>query len=169
MILRLVVQKSAWAEPLTSLAPATFADLPALVDIGEQFFRSTGMVIAGLSFDRASMEAFLADMLDSPDHVLFVARDKNTVVGVVGGFLTAPMFNRNVRVAQESFWYVSPESRKTGVGEALYRTFAQWAEAMGAVTLVMATVGDKPSNDRIHDRYIEQGFQALERHYFKPL
>jgi GNAT superfamily N-acetyltransferase len=79
------------------------------------------------------------------------------------------MFNQNIRVAQETFWYVEPEYRKNGVGEALFNTFEQWAKAKGAVTLVMATVGDKPSNKKVHDLYLKQGFLPLERHYFKGI
>ncbi|MGI0034283.1 MAG: GNAT family N-acetyltransferase [Nitrososphaera sp.] len=147
------------------LSPATLADIPALLPIGEQFWRTTGMIHAGLNLDLDSLTATLTTMMHEPNQVLFVVKADGVIVGVVGGFITPAPFNNKQSIAQESFWYVLPEHRRGGVGQALYDTFEAWAKAKGATALVMATIGNK----KLHEYYLAHGFHALESHYFKAL
>lgn len=145
------------------------ADIPALVVIGEKFFRASKLEGAGISFDADSMRDSLLAMLAAPDtQCLFVARDDKVVAGVIGGQVSAPMMNHDMLVAQESFWWVEPDYRKRGVGEVLYGAFEEWAKRIGATVVVMATVG-APEKNSLHDGYLAQGFLPLERHYFRAL
>lgn len=145
-------------------------DIPALVELGLRFWKLTGMDYAGLDCNPESLRVSLKGMVDSDEQLLVCAWDESgRVVGVLGAFVAAPYFNHDQSIVQETFWYVEPEHRASGVGGTLERMMYTWAKALDATAVVMASVGPREHTQAVDAHYRDQGYKQLEGHWFSAV
>lgn len=85
------------------------------------------------------------------------------LVGVLAGFI-APQFMTGQPIAQEVFWYVSPEHRGGTAGVKLFLEFEKWATDNKAYGIVMASLSENP---QVGDLYRRKGYTHLESHHLK--
>jgi hypothetical protein len=89
------------------------------------------------------------------------------VAGYFGGMIV-PDINDAQLVAQETFWYVKPEHRRSARGLSLLLNFENWAEAMGAKRIIMTHLCNQYS-DALRTLYLRRGYTPLEINYVKEL
>jgi GNAT superfamily N-acetyltransferase len=138
---------------------ATESDMPALLRMGAEFANA-----AGLSATDESMEFTLRALMDSGG--LFVTGEP--VCGMAAGLLFDQYFNRSVRAAQELFWWVDTDARRSGAGRDLLDGMEAWARTNGAQSLTMVTLQalDAESIGRFYE---SNGYKPLEHNYMKVL
>jgi hypothetical protein len=138
---------------------ATESDLPALMRMGADFAQA-----AGMSANNESMEFTLRALMDSGG--LFVTGEP--VCGMAGGLLFDQYFNRSAKVAQELFWWVDMDARRSGAGRDLLDGMEAWARTNGAESLTMVCLQalDAESIGRFYE---SNGYKPLEHSYMKVL
>lgn len=139
--------------------PATIEDLPECLRMGRAFAHA-----AKLDADDESLIGTLHLLLR--EGALFVTGDP--VNGMVGGLAYPAYYNRSLCSAQELFWFVDPNARRSGAGQALFDALQEWAREKGAHTLTMVTLDDL-DGERVADFYCSRGYRPLERNFMKVL
>jgi GNAT superfamily N-acetyltransferase len=138
---------------------ATEGDLPEIIRMGLAFVGA-----AGLSGDRDSIEETAKLLIQGGG--LFIAGDPPC--GMAGVLIYDKYFDRTRKAAQELFWWVDPNARKTGVGKRLLSEIESWARENGADTLTMIAL-DALDGDAVSEMYKAAGYKPLERNYMKVL
>lgn len=142
----------------------TVDDLDNLdLNLGEDFFKEKG--IPG-SFNRKVFVETWKRLLNSNVAALWVTVHEGKITGSLGGLLF-PDPNDGELVAQEMFWYVSEQSRKSLDGVRLMLNFESWAKVMGAKRIIMAALVN--SDFKIGELYLAKGYKPVETHYIKIL
>ena len=85
---------------------AVLDDIPRIVDLGERMAARAGLD-GHVGYDRESVAATLAQLVESPDGILICDDD-----GMIGGLCYPHPFNISVKTGQELFWY---SEGKTGL------------------------------------------------------
>ena len=96
-------------------------------------------------------ETWVAEAAAGPDKVLFVAEDREGVLGVVGGFRRLDPGE----VQLVSLW-VDPKARGRGVARSLIRAVAGWARGLGAERVVLFV---QEANTPGRALYLRAGFR----------
>ena len=136
---------------------ATPDDMPELLRMGRSFAKA-----AGLDAEDESMATTLTLLMDAGG--LFVTGEP--IHGMAAGLLFPQYFRRSQIVAQELFWWVDPEARRSGAGRDLLAGMEAWARAGGAESLTMVALADL-DGESIGRFYSSHGYTPLERHYVK--
>lgn len=127
--------------PEIVIRAARCEDLPAIVEMGAQFYATTdypaiapyGEVSAGL----------VGEMLLEAG-VLLVAEAGEGLLGMVGLVVAPHIFNREVKTAHEVMWWVDPAAREAGVGQALLAAVEPACRAKGARAIQMLHLRNSP-------------------------
>jgi len=116
-------------------------------------------------------EAEMREMLERPElrAVLVHARPG----GGLGGFIEVHIRRRlnnaaSDRVAYVEGWYVDPDLRRQGVGQALMEAAEDWAVGRGLTEIASDTDIDNLASQQAHEKL---GFEEVYRlvHYLKDL
>lgn len=137
---------------------ATLADIPRLVEMGQEFRRQTSY--SNHLADNPAKMAETAGQLIEKQGVLVLERD-DQVVGMLG-FLVFPHFLSGENVAVEIFWWVDPQHR--GRGLALIREAERRAKSSGAKQIQMIA-----PNDQVAAIYRRMRYQFVEATYQRTL
>lgn len=138
---------------------ATDDDLPDCLRMAREFCKA-----AGLPGDDGSMLATLRTLMDAGG--LFVTG--SPVHGMAGVLVYPAYFNTSRIAAQELFWWVDPDARRSGAGRALLGAIEAYARQAGAHTLTMICLDDV-DGDRVAAFYRSEGYRPLERNFVKVL
>jgi GNAT superfamily N-acetyltransferase len=135
------------------IRPATFDDIPRMVQLGEQLHGMSSY--APLSFDRAKVAHHLAGLI-AGHGVIFVAERDGEVVGGLAGGITEQWFGPD-RVAFDYSLFIEPGKRHGITAARLIRAFVEWARIRGArqVTIGITTGLEVESTARLYE---SQGF-----------
>lgn len=140
-------------EGVTSVRRATAADLglvAPLFDAYRQFY--------GCAPDLDAARRFLHDRLEGGESVVFVAELDGKAVGFVQLYPTFTSIGaRRAWILNDL--YVTPDTRRRGVGRALMAAARQMAEETGAAWLELATAKD---NERARALYRGCGYKVDE-------
>lgn len=100
--------------------------------------------------------------------VIFIAQKDNKSIGFIGATLAPIPFCKDVLVANELFWYVDPEHRKTNAGLKLLDKVIGWAKYSGANSIYFVAIEDDmtPVVEKI---YGKRGFVKTEHGYMRRL
>ena len=148
-----------------TMRPALPDDMPALIDMGREFFSEAGHEARGLQFDEESFAATLAT-LGNAGLLLSVERFGN-VIGMGAVDIAPAYWNRSVKLAQEVFWYLRPEHR-VGRGGRLLRALERLAADKGAI--IFAAVAEEGDRAKALGRvYRSTGYALAETVYRKVL
>lgn len=142
------------------IRPATLADVPALVVMGQQFAQTE--LYRDILRENPEQMAILATNLieDEGGTVLVLERD-GVLMGMIG-LVCTPHFLSGDMYAGEVFWWVTPGQRGDGV--RLLRAAESWAIERGATALQMIAPTERVG--RFYDRL---GFTRTEISYQKAL
>ena len=142
------------------IRPATLADVPALVVMGQQFAQTE--LYRDILRENPEQMAILATNLieDEGGTVLVLERD-SVLMGMIG-LVCTPHFLSGDMYAGEVFWWVTPGQRGDGV--RLLRAAESWAVEHGAKTLQMIA-----PTERVGQFYARMGFTRTEISYQKEL
>jgi GNAT superfamily N-acetyltransferase len=155
----------------TEVRAAEVEDLPAIMDMGRQFFDQAWKGI--FDWDETSVFDTLAGLMSRG--ILLVAVEDATkkgwglyprfvVVGMIGGTLAPMYFDKSTLIAQELFWWVQPGCR--GSGLKLFKAFEQEARKRGADVVAMNGV-ESIRGETVGRFYEREGFVCTERTYLK--
>lgn len=136
------------------IRPATPADIPMLLEMG-QAFADRADLSAHVGYDPASMEATFSAMIERDEFCLFVGDS-----GAIGGMVAPHPFNHAQPIADELFWW--SEGRD---GLRLLEAYENWATERGAVVRMTALEAVNP--ERMKRFYERRGYQPLERAYVR--
>lgn len=96
------------------------------------------------------------------DHVVFVAQKAGAgPVGFISGYFTPHVFNPDIRVLAETFWWVMEEHRGSRAGLHLLNAFTAWGRE-NADWIIFTLEEKSPVNDSV---LLRRGFRPLERNY----
>ncbi len=141
---------------------ATPADIPRMVELGRlQFAGSDWQGRAG--FDGDSFASYLGQA-----GIVLVADTGQRIVGMFGGTIGTPAFNRNIPVFLGTFWYCEPEYRREA-GLPLLAAGEKAAKARG-VRFSVVSVDDGDEHSAALNRiYRRGGYRPAEQTYLKGL
>jgi GNAT superfamily N-acetyltransferase len=117
------------------------SDADALYSLARAFATS-------FTIERASFDASLAALLESPDAFIAVARNDDQTVGYLLGFDHHTFF-ANGKVAWVEELMVAEPHRRRGIGRQLMESFEQWARTRQCQLIALATRRAAPSYARL--------------------
>ena len=146
---------------------ATPEDMPSYMDLAAAFVATTPISHI-VPFNRDRTNTFVQNSLDNPDMLILVAEDDGKIIGITAA-MTYPMyFNPDKLVAQELWWYLTPEARGGPASKMLFQTIEKWAKAKGAEAMFMIALADARV-DTLAKVYKRSGYVPVERSYVKGL
>jgi len=152
---------------MPSVRVATKEDIPAYMDLAAAFVATTPINHV-VPFDREGTAAFVEKALANPDMLILVAEDGGQIVGITGALLYPMYFNPAKLVAQELWWYLTPETRGRQTAKMLFQTIEKWAKDKGAEAMFMIALADARV-DTLAKVYKRNGYTPVERTYMKGL
>jgi len=99
--------------------------------------------------------------------VVLLAVDDGKVAGTLGGLIAKEDYS-NDRFAQEGFWFVGPDYRRSGVGGQLFDAFEQWAKDNGAARVRMIHLADSMP-EAVAKIYEGRGYRKIQTVYGKEV
>lgn len=129
--------------------------------LGEEFYEESGR--PG-KLDWSFHSSMIRDLCNQGNLYISAVVVDYEVAGFLCGLLTRDLFSGEVQ-AQELFWFVGKEYRKSGVGIALLADFEQWAFDNGAQEINMVNLSEiKPD---VSPLYKKRGYGKLETRWSK--
>lgn len=96
----------------------------------------------------------------------FIAEKDGEPVGVLGAFITENLFNPDIKVLSEIFWYVLPEYRQTRAGILLFKLFDVTAKQIAnEATLSILIASSEINIDSLEKRGFKLNEFAFSRRY----
>lgn len=142
------------------IRPATRADVPDIVDLGERHLRDSHYA-EFIEPDREHMAAFARMLIDVPCALLLVAEQGGRIIGSIGVMATPHPYS-GAPVMSEMFWYVAPEARGDGV--RLLKAAEAWGRSVGARHVIMIA-----PDSRVSAFFQRLGYARLEEQFIKAL
>jgi GNAT superfamily N-acetyltransferase len=145
---------------------ATETHLPAAMGMAASFFEASGLARLG-AFDESAMSEMLKGCIADQFRALFVAIDAGKAVGMIGMALVPLFAAPTIVFAQELFWWVEPEARRSGVGRKLIAAGEAWARENDATLFSMVALANDPG--AADQMYARSGFEKLETTWARRL
>lgn len=142
---------------------ATMDDTLDILRMAERAYEAGGHHVYMGEYDPARMEALVAHLLSDDDGEVFIAKDGDLALGMVALAMSNVVLSNNYSMAQEITWYVEPEARENGVGEALLKAAIEWARARNVDLWMSAPKASRA----IANMCVKRGFRLLESIYIK--
>lgn len=142
---------------------ATLDDVPALVEIGREFYDLTK--IGDIEFCEDSVGTMIQTLITGELSTVFVNEE---LTATIGGMLYPFWVNTAYLAGNELFWWVSEQGRGGSAGRELWTTLEKWAKTEGCTLFqMMCLEGFEPS--RISKMYQRRGYVPLEHVFTKVL
>lgn len=84
------------------------------------------------------------------------------------GWINFPVFMTGTPVAQELFWWVDEDKRKTGLGLKLLRSAEAKAKEQGASHIMMLCL-DRLDGEKVAKLYKRMGYESREQTFMRAL
>jgi GNAT superfamily N-acetyltransferase len=146
---------------------ATIADLDKYVNFAE-IFHSTTPINNIVKFDQEGYGQFYLSSLQNENIGVWLAEIDNVIVGICGAIAYSLYFNPNSLVVQELWWWLTPESRGSGAGSAMFKQIETWAKERNASALFMIALEDERAT-KMEKLYVRAGFKPMERTFIKEV
>jgi len=143
---------------------ATEDDMGGIIAMSRMFYPTTHYVDFA-PYDENTAFGLIKGMLQKD--ILLVALDGDRHVGLVGLIVCPFMFNRSINMAHEVIWWVDPEARGLGVGQALLGAIEPACVAAGCDAIQMIHMANSPPQAAAI--YIKAGYRESESCYSKRL
>lgn len=146
---------------------ATPNDAIAVAEMVEKFYQMAMTDMLG-PYDKLAAANLIAATSVSSDACTIVAEVDGRIIGTMGALSYNHPFKPSVRIAQELFWWVEPEYRRSGVGKAMLEAGEAWAKEIGCSGMLMITIHgiDHERNGAFYER---SGYRPLEHSHLKRL
>jgi len=142
---------------------ARVADLERLLPLGEMFYTEAGL--PG-KFNPESFSGTWAMFINNNIGVIFLLEEDGLVIAAIGGVRFPESASGRVQ-AQEMFWFVHPDFRRSGAGEILIVEFERWARDVACQATILALLKSSPAG--VEELYLRRGYQPLETWYIKEV
>jgi GNAT superfamily N-acetyltransferase len=142
-------------------------DLPRYLPLAQAFHAASPMH-GVIPFDADGYSDFYLRAIHDPSVGVWLAEDDGKIIGIAGALFYPMYFSPTSMVVQELWWWLTPESRGKGAGQAMYKTIESWAAAKGAVALFMIALEDERA-DKMANLYAQKGFRPMERTYIREV
>lgn len=142
-------------------------DLPRYLPLGQAFHAASPMREI-IPFDPEGYAEFFLQAIHNPNMGVWLAEENNNIVGIAGALFYPMYFSPSSMVAQELWWWLNPETRGRGAGQAMYSVIESWAIAKGATALFMIAL-ENERVDSMASLYARKGFRPLERTFIKEV
>lgn len=142
-------------------------DLEQYLRLGAAFHNASP-VHSAVPFDYEGFTNFFLAAIYNPTMGLWAAEVNGRLVGVAGALCYPMYFSPSHKVAQELWWYLTPEARGSGIGKQMFSAIELWAKEQGATALFMIALEDERS-PAMEKLYLRQGFKPMERTFFKEV
>jgi N-acetylglutamate synthase-like GNAT family acetyltransferase len=140
---------------------ATRDDMQELLRMGRSFFNDSGYSYIA-EFNEETTVATLELLIDAGT----ILTDGKT--GMIG-FLIFPLFmDKACVVAQELFWWVDKENRKSKLGIELLKSAELLAKEMGAKSMIMLSLSSL-DGEKVNALYESLGYTKRESNYMRVL
>ena len=142
-----------------------YADLGKYTELALQFI-AAAPISKIVPITANDVAEFLVRAVDNPDLGMWMAEINGKAVGICAALRYPLYFNPQHTIVQELWWWLTPEARGSGAGQALYKTLEDWAQENGAAALFMIALDD----DRVEKTskfYARAGFKPMERTFVK--
>lgn len=106
---------------------ATEADIPALVDLGQEMHLESNF--ASLTFDVEKTKEYVKNLMSYG--IVFCSEDNGTVTGFIAGFLYQPYFSHDF-MASDIGLFIKKDARGGMAAPKLIDSFTKWAIEKGA-------------------------------------
>lgn len=136
----------------------TLDDVSTLVLWGARFFAESAYCKYS-SYDLQKVGRQVRHMVDDVGSAVLMIDN----VGMIGGGLISPYYTDEIVIAQEMWWYVIPEARRSEAGGQLVVEFCKWAKENGATHAGLTT--NKNTHPNIHDFILSIGLEEVETSY----
>lgn len=153
------------SEYILKVRKASESDLDRYIELLADFHAASPM--KGVAdFDAPKTRAFLSTSLENTNILLLVGEIDGEIVGVTSCLLYPLYFSPDYQVAQELWWWLTPQSRGSGIGHAMFREIEAWAKEKNARALFMIALEDERAA-AMEKVYFRAGFRPLERTFIK--
>lgn len=149
---------------MTEIRKATEADNLDVLRMGERAYAAGGHPDTIGPYDPERMQAIVSHLLKDEDGAIFIAKSGDEAVGMVALAMSHVVLSAAYSMAQEITWYVDPDARGKGVGDALLAAALEWAKERGAGHLWMSA---PKASQEIAQMCVRRGFRLLESVYIK--
>ena len=140
---------------------AVKSDMPELLRMSEAFFNVSGYNDL-TTFNKLDSHEVLSNLIKSET----LLTDGN---GAMLGFLVFPMFmNHNTLIAQELFWWVDEDKRKSVVGLKILSAAEKHAKELGAEAMLMLSINDL-DGEKVNKLYKAKGYKQQEQTFMRVL
>lgn len=141
------------------IRPAADSDIDWILSEGRKFFEVSGYG-AACEYRPADLERTLRAL------PILLVDDKRR--GMAGAALFPSFFDAQTLMAQELFWWVGEEHRRSGVAVQLLDAVEAAARRMGAKVLLMLCI-DQLDGERVAQIYKRRGYKPAERLFMRRL
>jgi len=142
-----------------------YADLGRYTELAVEFIKSAPISkLVAITPDNVA--DFLVRAMDNPNVGMWMAVKNGAIVGICGALHYPLYFGPQHTIAQELWWWLTPDARGSGAGQAMYKTLEAWAKENGAAAIFMIALDD----DRVKKTskfYERAGYMPLERTFAK--
>lgn len=141
------------------IRPAIDADIEWILSEGKKFFDASGYG-AACTYRPADLEQTLRGL------PILLVDDKRR--GMAGATVFKSFFDHQTLMAQELFWWVGEEHRRSGVAVQLLDAVESAARRMGAKVLLMLCI-DRLDGERVSRIYKRRGYEPAEHMFMRRL
>jgi GNAT superfamily N-acetyltransferase len=141
------------------IRPANDSDLDWILSEGKNFFDASGYGRI-CTYRPADLTRTL---VNAP---IVLVDDQHR--GMAAALVFPAFFDAQTLMAQELFWWVSPEHRGSGVAIDLLKAVEAHAKAMGCKALLMLSI-DSLDGKRVAQIYRRHGYRPAERLFMRKL
>jgi GNAT superfamily N-acetyltransferase len=146
---------------------ATANDLARYVDLAQEFHDASPM--HGVApFEPEGYSVFFLNAIDNPDIGIWLAELNGAVIGIAGALIYPLYFSPTKKVAQELWWWLTPQARGTGAGGAMFKKIKEWSAQNNATAIFMIALEDERAG-KMEKLYRRAGFRPLERTFIKEV
>jgi GNAT superfamily N-acetyltransferase len=142
-------------------------DFPQYLPLAHAFHAASPMHEA-MPFNDKGFYNFFLQAVQNPNMGVWLAEDEGKVIGIAGALFYSMYFSPSSMVAQELWWWLAPEARGKGAGQAMYDMIEAWATAKNATALFMVALEDANA-EKMSQIYHRKGFRLMERTYMKKV
>jgi GNAT superfamily N-acetyltransferase len=142
-------------------------DLPRYAPLAQTFHAASPMRDV-IPFDPEGYTNFFLQAVQSPDVGLWLAEENGNIIGIAGALFYPMYFSPSNMVVQELWWWLTPEARGKGAGQAMYDMIESWAIAKNATAIFMIALEDERA-DKMANVYARKGFRPMERTFMKEV
>ena len=150
------------------IVEATHEDVnDQLMKLAAEFYASTKMS-AIAPFSRKAYGDLVHKTINEETALMLLAKHEGMIVGMIGMNLVLSPFSEECIIANELFWYVDKDYRKTGVGLTLINKALKWASDNFADAVYFVAIED-PEIELVSKIYTKKKFVSVEHGYMRRL